>query len=391
MPRRGDGRKLLREPPLLRGKLDAAAGSSVGTCAAAAGGRRRGVGGRPAAGTGAARRRRGLDRPRRRGAGQGYARGPDARRCAAAAADVPEPPTPAAVTAAAPPEAPPTPEPDDEPSYEEFVVVDERTDSGTEEGSGASYEEFEEIEEVVAAPEPRAPLTPEAATPEPAAEAPAAPAEPTPEPQADPTPLALAPPPEPAPARAAPPARRKTAQELLAALAASLGSGRRRRGGGARAAEGRSWTRARRADAARPRAPRGGAAVSSSASTRPLRVKSPLQLADAVPIGARLAAAPPSGVRARAALLWMSAHGPCAPSVARVARPGGVLRERPRRAAELAPSPARRAHGGARDARTAARGRSRFSACANLRGRTRRAPRQRRAFKRIVCRPTPSC
>ena len=57
MPRRGDGRKLLREPPLLRGKLDAAAGSSsVGTCAAAGGGRRRGVGGRPAAGTVAARR-----------------------------------------------------------------------------------------------------------------------------------------------------------------------------------------------------------------------------------------------------------------------------------------------------------------------------------------------
>ncbi|CAH0375723.1 unnamed protein product [Pelagomonas calceolata] len=119
----------------------------------------------------------------------------------------PEPPSPPT------PEPPPPPEPDDEPSYEEFVVVDERTDSGTEEGSGASYEEFEELEEVVVvAPEPRAPLTPEAATPEPAAEAPAAPAEPTPEPSPSP--------PEPAPTtHAAPPARRKTAQELLAALA----------------------------------------------------------------------------------------------------------------------------------------------------------------------------
>ena len=125
----------------------------------------------------------------------------------------PEPPSPPT------PEPPPPPEPDDEPPYEEFVVVDERTDSGTEEGSGASYEDFEEIEEVVVAPEPRAPLAPEAATPEPAAEAPAAPAEPTPEPQADPTPEPSPSPPEPAPPRAAPPARRKTAQELLAALA----------------------------------------------------------------------------------------------------------------------------------------------------------------------------
>jgi hypothetical protein len=127
---------------------------------------------------------------------------------------VPEPPSPPSPPT---PETPPTPEPDDEPSYEEFVVVDERTDSGTE-GSD-SYEEFEELEEVVAEPEPSAPLTPEAATPEPAAEAPAAPAEPTPEPQADPTPEPSPSPPEPAPAPAAPPARRKTAQELLAALA----------------------------------------------------------------------------------------------------------------------------------------------------------------------------
>ena len=117
---------------------------------------------------------------------------------------VPEPPSPP--TPEPVPEPPPPPEPDDEPPYEEFVVVDERTDSGTDEGSGASYEEFEEIEEVVVAPEP-------------AAEAPAAPAEPTPEPQADPTPSPSPSPPEPAPAPAAPPARRKTAQELLAALA----------------------------------------------------------------------------------------------------------------------------------------------------------------------------
>ena len=119
----------------------------------------------------------------------------------------PSPPTPEPVPEPPPPEpeAPPPPEPDDEPSYEEFVVVDERTDSGTDEGSD-SYEEFEELEEVVVAPEP-------------AAEAPAAPAEPTPEPQADPTPEPSPSPPEPAPAPAAPPARRKTAQELLAALA----------------------------------------------------------------------------------------------------------------------------------------------------------------------------
>ena len=122
---------------------------------------------------------------------------------------VPEPPSP---PTAEPMPEPPPPEPDDEPPYEEFVVVDERTDSSTE-GSGASYEEFEEIEEVVVAPEPKA------ATPGPAAEAPAAPAEPTPEPQADPTPEPSPSPPEPAPTtRAAPPARRKTAQELLAAL-----------------------------------------------------------------------------------------------------------------------------------------------------------------------------
>ncbi len=130
---------------------------------------------------------------------------------------VPEPPSPP--TPEPVPEPPPPPEPDAEPPYEEFVVVDERTDSGTDEGSGASYEEFEEIEEVVVAPEPSAPLTPKAATPEPAAEAPAAPAEPTPEPRADPTPEPSPSPPEPAPAPAAPPARRKTAQELLAALA----------------------------------------------------------------------------------------------------------------------------------------------------------------------------
>ena len=112
----------------------------------------------------------------------------------------PEPPSPATPEPPPPePEAPPTPEPDAEPPYEEFVVVDERTDSGTDEGGSDSYEEFEEIEEVVVAPEP-------------AAEAPAAPAEPTPEPQADPTP-------EPSPPPAAPPARRRTAQELLAALA----------------------------------------------------------------------------------------------------------------------------------------------------------------------------
>ena len=129
------------------------------------------------------------------------------------APEPPSPPIPEPI-----PEPPQPPESDDEPPYEEFVVVDERTDSGTEEGSGAPYEEFEEIEEVVVAPEPRAPLTPEAATPEPAAEAPAAPAEPTPEPQADPTPEPSPPPPEPAPAPAAPPARRRTAQELLAAL-----------------------------------------------------------------------------------------------------------------------------------------------------------------------------
>ena len=110
---------------------------------------------------------------------------------------VPEPPSPPTPE---PVPEPSTPEPDDEPSYEEFVVVDERTDSGTEEGSGASYEEFEEVEEVVVAPEP-------------AAEAPAAPVEPTPEPRADPSPLG------PAPASTAPPARRKTARELLAALA----------------------------------------------------------------------------------------------------------------------------------------------------------------------------
>ena len=42
---------------------------------------------------------------------------------------VPEPPSPPSPPT---PETPPTPEPDDEPSYEEFVVVDERTDSGTE-------------------------------------------------------------------------------------------------------------------------------------------------------------------------------------------------------------------------------------------------------------------
>ena len=133
----------------------------------------------------------------------------------------PEPPTPPVPEAPpTPPDAPSTPEPAESLYEEEFVVVDERTDSGTEEGSGASYEEFEELEEVVVvAPEPRAPPTPEAATPEPAAEAPAAPAEPTPEPQADPTPEPSPSPPEPAPAPAAPPARRKTAQELLAALA----------------------------------------------------------------------------------------------------------------------------------------------------------------------------
>ena len=123
----------------------------------------------------------------------------------------PEPPPPE-------PEAPPTPEPAESLYEEEFVVVDERTDSGTE-GSGASYEEFEEIEEMVLAPEPSAPRTPKAATPEPAAEAPAAPAEPTPEPSAEPTPEPSPPPPEPAPAPTAPPARRKTAQVLLAALA----------------------------------------------------------------------------------------------------------------------------------------------------------------------------
>ena len=123
----------------------------------------------------------------------------------------PEPPTPPVPEAPpTPPDAPSTPEPAESLYEEEFVVVDERTDSGTE-GSGASYEVFEEIEEVVVAPEPSAPLTPKAATPEPAAEAPAAPAEPTPEPSPSP--------PEPAPPRAAPPARRKTAQELLAALA----------------------------------------------------------------------------------------------------------------------------------------------------------------------------
>ena len=110
------------------------------------------------------------------------------------------------------PEAPPTPEPAESLYEEEFVVDDERTDSGTDEGSGASYEVFEEVEEIVVAPEPKA------ATPEPAAEAPAAPAEPTPEPQADPTPEPSPSPPEPAPPRALPPARRKTAQELLAAL-----------------------------------------------------------------------------------------------------------------------------------------------------------------------------
>ena len=118
----------------------------------------------------------------------------------------PEPPPP---VPEAPPlvlEAPPTPEPAESLYEEEFVVVDERTDSGTDEASGASYEEFEEIEEVVVAPEP-------------AAEAPAAPAEPTPEPQADPTPEPEPSPPEPAPAPTAPPARRKTTQELLAALA----------------------------------------------------------------------------------------------------------------------------------------------------------------------------
>ena len=175
------------------------------------------------------------------------------------APEPPSPPTPEPVSEPSPPEpeAPPTPEPDDEPSYEEFVVVDERTDSGTEEGSGASYEEFEEVEEVDVAPEPSAPPTPEPAeslyeeefvvvdertdsgtdeggsdsyeefeeieevvvAPEPAAEAPAAPAEPTPEPQPDPTPEPSPSPPEPAPAPTAPPARRKTAQELLAALA----------------------------------------------------------------------------------------------------------------------------------------------------------------------------
>ena len=134
----------------------------------------------------------------------------------------PSPPTPEPVPEPPPPlvpEAPPTPEPAESLYEEEFVVVDERTDSGTDEGSGASYEEFEEIEEVVVAPpEPGAPPTPKAATPEPAAEAPAAPAEPTPEPHADPTPEPSPSPPEPAPAPAALPARRKTAQELLAAL-----------------------------------------------------------------------------------------------------------------------------------------------------------------------------
>ena len=126
---------------------------------------------------------------------------------------VPEPPSPPTpepppVPEAPPlvPEASPTPEPAESLYEEEFVVVDERTDSGTDEASGASYEEFEEIEEVVVAPEP-------------AAEAPAAPAEPTPEPQPDPTPEPSPSPPEPAPAPTAPPARRKTAQELLAALA----------------------------------------------------------------------------------------------------------------------------------------------------------------------------
>jgi len=130
---------------------------------------------------------------------------------------VPEPPSPPTPE---PIPEPPPPEPDDEPPYEEFVVVDERTDSGTEGSASYTYEEFEEIEEVVVAPpEPSAPPTPKAATPEPAAEAPAAPAEPTPEPQADPTPEPSPSPPAPAPAPTAPPARRRTAQELLAALA----------------------------------------------------------------------------------------------------------------------------------------------------------------------------
>ena len=118
----------------------------------------------------------------------------------------PSPPTPEPIPEPPVPEAPPTPEPAESLYEEEFVVVDERTDSGTDEASGVSYEECEEIEEVVVAPEP-------------AAEAPAAPAEPTPEPQPDPTPEPSPSPPEPAPAPTAPPARRKTAQELLAALA----------------------------------------------------------------------------------------------------------------------------------------------------------------------------
>ena len=39
MPRRGDGRKLLREPPLLRGELDAAAGNSLAAGSAIAAGK----------------------------------------------------------------------------------------------------------------------------------------------------------------------------------------------------------------------------------------------------------------------------------------------------------------------------------------------------------------
>ena len=144
----------------------------------------------------------------------------------------PSPPTPEPVPEPPPPlvpEAPPTPEPAESLYEEEFVVVDERTDSGTE-GSGASYEEFEEIEEVVVADDALDRLPDAAPRPPPVA----APIEPGPAPGSAPpttlgsvegdgdaamadTPAAV--PPEPAPAPTAPPARRKTAQELLAALA----------------------------------------------------------------------------------------------------------------------------------------------------------------------------
>ena len=141
----------------------------------------------------------------------------------------PSPPTPEPTPEPPPPwpEAPPTPEPAESLYEEEFVVVDERTDSGTDEG--ASYEEFEEIEEVVVADDALDTLPDAAPSPPPVA----APIEPGPAPGSAPpttlgsvegdgdaamadTPAAV--PPEPAPAPAAPPARRKTAQELLAAL-----------------------------------------------------------------------------------------------------------------------------------------------------------------------------